>query len=284
MRNPRTSSRDRLREVAEENTQIFESGSYEAYDGTRVNIESELAATRAGTSVVPAEPGAEPYPGTADETWVKIVDETTLDALYFLHSERVSNMAVLNFASATTPGGGYLRGSNAQEESLCRATTLHDSLSTQTCFYAQNAALGDAIYNNAMIVSPQVSVIRDHFHFLQPEPISCTVLTCPAPNRTALIEKGMNNGEFARAEEAIKLRIALILDAVARLSPGATILGGWACGVFGNDPAFVANCFVEALKQRPNLGRIHFAIPELTDDTVSKAFLDAFHAHSNLPR
>lgn len=37
---------------------------------------------------------------------------------------------VLNFASASNPGGGVTHGSSAQEESICRCSTLYPCLNT----------------------------------------------------------------------------------------------------------------------------------------------------------
>ena len=40
-------------------------------------------------------------------------------------------VCILNFASATNPGGGVTKGSSAQEEAICRCSTLYANLKDQ---------------------------------------------------------------------------------------------------------------------------------------------------------
>lgn len=42
-------------------------------------------------------------------------------------------VCVLNFASASNPGGGVAKGSSAQEEAICRCSTLHENLTEKRC-------------------------------------------------------------------------------------------------------------------------------------------------------
>ena len=46
------------------------------------------------------------------------------------YAKQGKKVCVLNFASATNPGGGVVSGSSAQEECICRCTTLYPCLDT----------------------------------------------------------------------------------------------------------------------------------------------------------
>lgn len=62
----------------------------------------------------------------SEKVHILVSPERTLQAAGKYTGQKV---AVLNFASATNPGGGVLHGSSAQEEALCRCSTLYPCLS-----------------------------------------------------------------------------------------------------------------------------------------------------------
>lgn len=88
---------------------------------------------------------------------VIVADMKTFDAAL---KYREGKTCVLNFASFKNPGGGFLKGTIAQEEYLCQNSTLYNVLSQFTSYYEKNRLnTNDALYWNRAIYSPGIVVL-----------------------------------------------------------------------------------------------------------------------------
>lgn len=152
---------------------------------------------------------------------------------------------VLNFANPIHPGGGVRRGARAQEEELCRKSTLLASLESKKArpFYQVHRAANSHLASDAMILSPDVEVIRDENNGLLKETMVVSVITCAAP----MINRGM---QITR-EDLDRLlydRIMGILHVAASYGYEKLVLGAWGCGAFGNDARQMAEIFERAFR------------------------------------
>lgn len=68
------------------------------------------------------------------------------------------NPLVMNFANAHKPGGGFEMGATAQEESLCRCSTLFASISSEKAqeMYRYNNSHVSSVESDYMLVSEYV--------------------------------------------------------------------------------------------------------------------------------
>ncbi len=152
---------------------------------------------------------------------------------------------VLNFANPYEPGGGVKRGARAQEEDLCRRSTLYLSLESTRAkaYYRENRAEASSLFTDAAILSEHVEVFRDaRGHYLE-SPYEVAVLTMAAPYYPDL-----RADEIGRLSVVFKQRILGLLCLAACIGYTRLVLGAWGCGAFGNDPQMVAEMFGEALK------------------------------------
>lgn len=164
-------------------------------------------------------------------------------------------VCVHNFASATNPGGGVTKGSSAQEECLCRCSTLYFCLNTDTLwggFYGPHRAAQDPIHNDDCIYTPNVMVIKTDEavpQIMQEKNwYEVDVITCAAPNLRERPGNQMNPGDGQTAvtlssQEQIILhekRLRRILDIAVAAGEEVVILGAFGCGAFANDPQAVA--------------------------------------------
>lgn len=263
----------RLRAIAKETVAIVERGRYVAAPGEEVTIAAEVAAAVAGTRLYLPDDTLPP-PSTVDEpAVVEVTNESSLSAAHRLGT----GVACLVFASARNPGGGFLNGAQAQEESVARASALYHCLRAAADFYAHHRREPWLTYSDRVIYSPAVPVLRDERGGLLPRPYPVSFLTAAAPNRAALARNQPEH--LAEVPAILRRRAARVLDVAAAHGHRRLVLGAWGCGVFGNDPATVAAAFAAALSDRPYFERIVFAVLDRAAVAPTyTAFVDAFAA------
>lgn len=176
-------------------------------------------------------------------------------------------VCILNFASATKPGGGVEKGANAQEEAICRCSTLYPCISDREIvnqFHNKHRELLkigklNALYNDDCIYTPNVTVFKTDTNV--PELMSVKdwykidVISCAAPNLRSRPSNTMNpNSGKAVAIEADTLlnlhikRIKKILDIAKANLAEVVILGAFGCGAFQNPPEIVAEAMAKVIK------------------------------------
>lgn len=264
----------RLRGVAQQTEQIVAAGAYRASDGREVSIAAAVQAARRGTRMYGPDPV--PVPRTAGaETFFEVTGESSLEAARRLGD----GTAVLNFASARNPGGGFLNGAQAQEEALCRASALYTCLLEARAFYDHHRAHRDPFYTDRVIHSPGVPVFRDDRGRLLDEPYRVGFLTSAAPN--AGVVRRTAPQRTAELPHALAVRAERVLETAVAHGYRRLVLGAWGCGVFQNDPAQVADAFRRLLvpggRFAASFEHVVFGILDRTPDSpVRAAFTRAF--------
>ncbi len=272
-----TMSRNHNATIAAETIQVLEKGWYEAPSGRRVEIQASLEHTVKGTRLyTPQElERLEPLNEKRFETIIEFTPETTLEAAARLSDERQDTVMCLNFASAKNPGGGFLGGAQAQEESLARSSGLYPTLTSKPAFYAFHRAQHDLLYSDHMIYSPDVPVIRDDAGNLLEQPYLSAFITSPAPNAGAIESNQPHSLE--KIPSVLEHRAAKILTLATRYKHTRLVLGAWGCGVFKNDPAIVARAFVVHLtKGAAFFGLFERVVFAIYDSKPGAPTLEAF--------
>lgn len=170
---------------------------------------------------------------------------STVDAIHILSREGKSGIGVLNFASAKNPGGGFLNGAMAQEESLAASSTLYPTLIAHETYYQENRSHRSMMYLDYGIYSPDVLFFRNGAFQLTGYQ-KASVLTLPAVNMGQVILKGEDEEE---AKYKMRQRMKLALGIFAEQQAKHLILGAYGCGVFRNDPKEVATWWKEILEE-----------------------------------
>ena len=206
-----------------------------------------------------------------------------VEADSFAAADGMEKCLVMNFANAHTPGGGFLHGANAQEECLCRQSTLYGSISNNIAaeMYQYNKEHNEDCYSDYMLLSPNVCVFRDWQGELLDEPYLVSVITVPAPNR---------NGAARYAKQSVidtvmKDRLSKMFAIACEYGYKSLVLGAWGCGAFGHNPHKVARYFYECLigyAYATHFDMITFAIIDRKNKPNLLAFSDVFKNNAEL--
>lgn len=270
-------------DVFKSNTEIFSDGGYLTDSGTHVQIPGADDPMLKGTEVFSEKikvPKLGPIVAAGTETSV-INDDSFRVARQML--EEGLNPAVLNLASPRTAGGGYHRGSGAQEESLCRASTLSRSL--YQYFSPEMAQVASVPFKERAyplhdryggIYSPGVTVFRDSAdgYRLMDNPYKVGVITVAALNFADREKYGQaidakyrteDGGFTPEGEEIMKDKIRTIYSLAIIHGHDSLVLGAFGCGAYNLRPDLVAPLFRDVLDEDEFFGRfkdIRFAILE----------------------
>lgn len=243
-----------------------EQGMYEDSARNQIDWRSDIVeACLAKRSIAPWHELPAINPRLSEPTRVQVSNETTLVAAIRFADQGLKPL-VLNFANGVVPGGGFLSGSRAQEETLCRSSSLYWTL------------IGDAMYlhhsyrdtpdsTDWAIVSPRVPFIFSDTQQPLAQRKYLDIITSAAPYAYTVGQP--------QSRHLLQSRIHRVLHIANALGYESLVLGAWGCGAFGNDPAMTAADFRSALagEFRHCFSDVAFAI---TDWSPERRFLGPF--------
>ena len=231
---------------AKQNTTVFYEDDYPQFDASIVKEES-IAVTK-HRSFQAAMQLSKEYPG--------------------------SKIAVMNFANAFHAGGGVTKGSSAQEESLCRCSTLYPLLYRRTLrdtFYKHHHDLNTPKASDSLIYTEGVIICKTDedypLRMKKEDWVTVDVITIAAPDLRAKSNQYaavVGNGACMNQAELFGYHVKRaihMLTVAASKGADILVLGAFGCGAFENDPCVVARAYKTALEEFPDVFRkIEFAV------------------------
>ena len=241
--------------IAEDTLRILKEGEYTTTRGASVSIREAVRESVAGSvhyteallHTIQAKLSGELALAGTVPTVFEVCEASTLEAALRLTNEGVADIFALNFASARNPGGGFLGGAQAQEESLARSSGLYLTLTEHFAMYETNRKFTSCLYTDQMIYSPGVPVFKDDDGALLDRFYRLSFITAPAVNAGVI-----RQNEPQRIDEigpVMLARIDKVLSVALQHGHKTLLLGAWGCGVFKNEPADVAAYFAQHLLQ-----------------------------------
>lgn len=251
-----TKIKARNAEIFKETTKCIKAGEYRTDAGNVIKLDVEPMVK--GSECFHEEFSVADVPCQEAETKVVVELADCLDTAGRLVQDGY-NPILLNFASAGHPGGGVERGSRAQEETICRRSTLTRSIYAFDTKYAARYGYPHIQGNNypitgqfSAIYSPEVTVFRSGLDCLPMDnPYKVAVITCAALNLGGKHEiKLTPDGHMPkRAIEITLNKIRTIFRIALAKGHDSMVLGSFGCGAFKNPPEEMAALFRQVTEE-----------------------------------
>lgn len=261
-----------LKQLAKEVLDLIDAGEYRVDETVVRFAEQQAQAVQSTRLYRPDEiESLQVKPAEARQV-VRVVDGTTQVVAQQLSG--AGDTALLNFASARNPGGGFLNGAKAQEEDLCQCSGLYPCLIECMEYYEANRSQSSLLYTDHAIFSPSVPFFRTKgTGELLEIPFFASVITAPAPNSRPFLRGNPDATE--ELESTFLRRWRNVLRIAKDQNVRCLLLGAWGCGAFGGDPMMASRTAKSAIEtDGGDISEIVFAIPGA--GRQSKANLDAF--------
>lgn len=197
------------------------------------------------------------------------------------------NPVLLNFASAGHPGGGVETGARAQEETICRRSTLTRSIYSFDSEYAnryhyplQPGEHYPIVSEFSAVYSPNVTVFRKGLDcLLMEDPYDVAVVTCAALNLNGKypIKLTAYGNMPQRAIDITRNKIRTVFRIGLMYGHDSLVLGAFGCGAFKNPPAEIAKLFHEVMEEPEFKNKYRLITFSIIDDhNAHNANLAAF--------
>ena len=275
-----------LTKVFTHNLDIFRDGAYRTESGRVVTL--PVSGAFVENSQMFSAPIQLPAEYIKADTQLSVLNVDCIIATRDL-VEQGFNPAVLNMASLYHPGGGVLQGSGAQEEELCRRSTLAISLYQFSLPGGRYGDLADMVgvkrraerypMDNTYggIYSPGITFFRgtqEEGYVLQEETFQAAVISVASLNYNPKHgHNTLDNGNIPESDKPVlKEKIRTILRIGALKGHDSLVLGALGCGAFCTPPAQMARLFHEVLDEPEFDGRFRKIILAIIDSPSSNNF------------
>ena len=248
--------------TSEELAEVF--ADTQKFYGADETLKAAIEKSIAGTACYDAETYPQLPAKKFDATKISVIKSRTFEAAFKLRADFPSaRIAVHNFASATNPGGGVVKGSRAQEEALCRCSTLYPVLKTDELwkrYYKFHRDRRDSVYTDACIFTPEIIAFKSDTDIPEILPrenwLTVDVMTCAAPNLREHPNNTYNPGKMTPAklndDELLAVhekRARHMLTVLASHGVEIFVTGAFGCGAFKNNPSVVATAYKNILPE-----------------------------------